>query len=317
MAVEPLNFLRQAQEDLDAKWLPFARAQHPLDARACEAVLATARMAPKFVLPPGGRLLNDALKGLPEQPRLPFPTVVLEYQSDRDGQGIVEQVYERPPVSCPRRIVVAWQDAGTLSIFVQGLFYMVTPSNGGTWAFTPYFAEISRDEGEPLQAPTYNGAPVLPHLLDANSYTKHLGLRFHPTGTMAQASAPDWRGNAYLDLLDEINAVLELVEALSCSNVRHEPLPVRKLNKSAAKRGALPFDEYRVLVVSAPGKEGAAAHAHERSVGEATHRSPREHLRRGHIRIYQSGRRIWVNSTLVNAGVGGRISTVRDLRWAA
>jgi hypothetical protein len=47
-----------------------------------------------------------------------------------------------------------------------------------------------------------------------------------------------------------------------------------------------------------------------------THRSPREHLRRGHIRIYQSGRRIWVNSTLVNAGVGGRISTVRDLRAA-
>jgi hypothetical protein len=88
---------------------------------------------------------------------------------------------------------------------------------------------------------------------------------------------------------------------------------VRKLNKGAAKRGALPFDEYRVLVVNAPGKEGAAQ---EHSAGAMTHRSPREHLRRGHIRIYQSGRRIWVNSTLVNAGVGGRISTVRDLRAA-
>jgi hypothetical protein len=314
MVAEPLNYLRQAQEDLARKWFPFARAHHTLDAQACEAVLASAQRAPKFVLPKGGRLLNDALRGLPRQPRLPFGTVVLEYQSDPDGQGIVEQVYERKPVSCPRRIVVAWQDPNSLSLFVQAIFYMVTDS-GGTWAFTPYFAEIACEEdGSSLESPTYNGAQVLPDLLGSNSATKHLGLKFHPTGTLAEASAPDWRGNAYLDLLDEINAVLELIEALSCSNVRHEPLPVRKLNKAAAKRGALPFDEYRVLVVNALGKE---ATDHHHPAGAATHRSPREHLRRGHIRIYQSGRRIWVNSTLVNAGVGGKISTVRDLRRAA
>ena len=313
MVAEPLNYLRQAQEDLARKWFPFARAHHPLDAQACEAVLACAQRAPKFVLPKGGRLLNDALRGLPQQPRLPFGTVVLEYQSDPDGQGIVEQVYERKPVSCPRRIVIAWEDTSNLSICVQAIFYMVTDT-GGTWAFTPYFAEIACEEdGSSLASPTYNGAPVLPDLSGTNSATKHLGLRFHPTGTLAEETAPDWRGNAYLDLLDEINAVLELIEALSCSNVRHEPLPVRKLNKAAAKRGALPFDEYRVLVVSAPGKDGTDQ---GRSVGAMAHRSPREHLRRGHIRTYQTGRKIWVNSTLVNAGVGGRISTVRDLRRA-
>ena len=80
------------------------------------------------------------------------------------------------------------------------------------------------------------------------------------------------------------------------------------------RRGALPFDEYRILTVRSPGgdDEQPAARA-----AVALHRSPREHLRRGHIRIYESGKRVWINPTLVNAGVGGKISTVRDMRRAA
>lgn len=310
--IEPLNYLRQAQEDLARVWFPFAQERHPQDAENGRTLLEAARGAPKFILPRGGRLLNDALRGLPREPRLPFQTLVLEYQSDAEGQGIVEQVYDRKPVSCPRRVVVAWQD-GT-SIFVQALFCMLSGERY-VWTVTPYVAELCCDETqEPAAAPTYYGKPVLPHLLDKAALAGHLSLRFHAVGTIAEQSCADWRGSAYLDMLDEVNAVLELIEALSCSNVRHEALPVRKLNKSASKRGALPFDEYRVLTVRSPGgdEEQAAARA-----AAALHRSPREHLRRGHIRIYESGKRIWINPTLVNAGVGGKISTVRDMRRAA
>lgn len=310
--IEPLNYLRQAQEDLAQKWLPFARRYHPKDAQQGLSLLQAARGAPKFVLPRGGRLLNDRLKGLPRQPKLPFETLVLEYESDAEGQGIVEQVYEGKPVSCPRRVVVAWQDGH--SICVQALFFMLT-SEGYAWTVTPYFAQVFCDESHaPTRAPTYKGQPVLPHLLDTSTPASHLSLCFHAVGTIAEQSSADWRGSAYLDMLDEVNAVLELIEALSCSNVHHEALPVRKLNKSAAKRGALPFDEYRVLVV-VRGPSGEAQEPVVR-VGNG-HRSPREHLRRGHIRIYESGRQIWINPTLVNAGVGGKITTVRDMRRAA
>ena len=313
MLAEPLNYLRQAHADLCQRWLPWAHQAHPADAAFCASSLEAATRAPKFLLPPGGRLLNDRLRGLPRELRLPFDTVVLEFESSK-GRGLVEQVCaERSPVSCPRRIVLAWHD-DRQRLFVQALFFLTT-SDGGAWTFTPYFAEIdSSADAEGVVLPTYNGQPLVPKLDDRGVATSQLALKFHPTGSLASASSPDWRGNAYLDLLDEINAVLELIEALSCSNVRHEPLPVRKLNKAAAKRGALPFDEYRILVVNAPGKQDADQ---GHSAGAVTHRSPREHLRRGHIRTYQTGRRIWVNSTLVNAGVGGRISTVRDLRRAA
>jgi hypothetical protein len=314
MAAEPLNYLRQARADLTQRWLPWAQQVHPADAAFCARSLDVATRAPKFLLPPGGRLLNDGLRGLPRELRLPFDTVVLEYESG-GGRGIVEQVYDkRSPLSCPRRIALAWHDHRQ-RLFVQALFFIAT-SDGGAWTFAPYFAEVepspATDEQE-VVLPTYNGEPLLQKLADRSVTTSPVALKFHPTGTMAEASAPDWRGCAYLDLLDEITAVLELLEALSCCNVRHEPLPVRKLNKGAAKRGALPFDAYRVLVVETTGKEDSESS----SSANATHRSPREHLRRGHIRIYQTGRRIWINSTLVNAGVGGKISSIRDMRRAA
>jgi hypothetical protein len=68
--IEPLNYLRQAQEDLAQKWLPFARRYHPKDAQQGLSLLQAARGAPKFVLPRGGRLLNDRLKGLPHMERV-------------------------------------------------------------------------------------------------------------------------------------------------------------------------------------------------------------------------------------------------------
>ena len=48
------------------------------------------------------------------------------------------------------------------------------------------------------------------------------------------------------------------------------------------------------------------------------HRSPREHLRRGHIRRLADGRRIWVNAAIVGAGKGvGVVSKDYALRHAA
>lgn len=110
------------------------------------------------------------------------------------------------------------------------------------------------------------------------------------------------------DYADEVGAVLDFLNALQCSNVGIEKLAVKKAHK--ALRKAIPFDEYHVLTISV---------SNAKSIGNGassdSHRSPREHLRRGHIRRYENGLKIWVNAAVVNAGVGGKIS--KDYRLAA
>jgi hypothetical protein len=111
------------------------------------------------------------------------------------------------------------------------------------------------------------------------------------------------------DYTDELGILLHFLNALSCSNVRPEKLP-RRIPKKL--KSALPFDDYHVLTVDCPKRHMAAAGHH---IDERRH--PREHLRRGHIRRLENGSRIWVNSTIVNHGVGGKISKdygVRDPR---
>lgn len=94
-----------------------------------------------------------------------------------------------------------------------------------------------------------------------------------------------------------VMVVLGFLNALACSNVRVQASVPKKAGKKI--KAALPFDTYHVLTVELPGMAG------ERTGLGGPHRSPREHLRRGHIRRLADGRRIWVNATVVAAGRGG------------
>lgn len=98
---------------------------------------------------------------------------------------------------------------------------------------------------------------------------------------------------------DEVGALLQFLNALQCANVTLERSAVGKVKK--AMRKALPFDDYHILKIQGRAGEGAAH-------GSADSRTPREHLRRGHIRCYENGLKIWVNATVVNAGVGGVVT---------
>lgn len=90
--------------------------------------------------------------------------------------------------------------------------------------------------------------------------------------------------------------VLELCEALSCSNVDSEVIePVdAKANEKRVRKGKLPLYETRRLVIKVPlsSSGGKAGMSVDRN-------APREHLRRGHIRRLQDERKIWVQSCVV------------------
>ena len=105
-----------------------------------------------------------------------------------------------------------------------------------------------------------------------------------------------------LELAEEpAAALLSMLNALGCSNVHIE----RSESKNSGKKikAALPFDAYHVLTIDVPGRHG------ERTGAGGDHRSPREHLRRGHIRRLADGRRIWVNATVVSVGRGAGVVT--------
>lgn len=100
-------------------------------------------------------------------------------------------------------------------------------------------------------------------------------------------------GSPAAHMSDDLGCVLGFLNALQCSNV--------KIDKSSSKAGNVksvyPFDSYHVLTIeSAPGTK--------RGEGGSSHRSPREHLRRGHIRRLPD-KKIWVNAAVIGAGKGG------------
>ncbi len=104
------------------------------------------------------------------------------------------------------------------------------------------------------------------------------------------------------DYGDEARALLCFLNLLQCQNVhveRSEPKGVPRKTKAA-----LPFDTYHVLTIDT---KGAACHTS--GAGGSGHRSPREHLRRGHIRRLADDRRIWVNATIVAAGRSAGVVT--------
>lgn len=272
--IEPLNFLRQAAES-------FNKANVSSELGALQQALLGMTMhkhVPKFVLPEGGRIFNDELKGLPEKLRLPFPVVVIEYKVSGESVDSQQQV-----LNSFKRIAVAKEGENDI-IEVFSIFH---ETDSDSWFVVPASAILNGKN-----AGCYVNSKFQ---IGLHSYIKNL---------------PGWDQRLANDLADEAIAVCELIEALSCSNVSHEALPVRKLNKSAAKRGAKPFDEYRILTVSS-----SSANPNQRGGGiVGDRRSPREHLRRGHIRVLQDKRKIWVQSTVVNAGTSGRVFHDYDLR---
>jgi len=109
--------------------------------------------------------------------------------------------------------------------------------------------------------------------------------------------------NAYMyvpasDYGDEVGALLGMLNVLRCGNV-HIERSSSNVRKAMQAGKAFQFDDYHILTIDASGSAGSSS-----ATTACHHRSPREHLRRGHIRRLADGRRIWVNATVVAAGKG-------------
>jgi hypothetical protein len=111
------------------------------------------------------------------------------------------------------------------------------------------------------------------------------------------------------DISLEAGAILEFIEACSCSNIEASTLTKgiaqdSPLARRRAADGKVPMFETKVLTLDVPGRAASGPRGGSGSSGRA---SPRMHMRRGHIRRLEDGRRIWVNNAVIGTQSNGQI----------
>lgn len=236
-----------------------------------------------FALPDNGRLLNDKLRGIDGTiVRLPYPSITVEYFCKETS------FTKERPVSMPKRLALASEIELDGKMFFD-IFIADFSAEYKEWV--PQSMGFRMNATETIEGTT-EGVLVAgePFILNKGSLNKMIS-------TFGVEKAIQ---NAYHDVEDEIFSVLELIEALSCSNVKAQLLEPVDVVKQArrAKDGKLPIYETKILTI--PGSSGGGEHL------GGTHSGPRQHLRRGHIRRLPTGN-IWVNSHLVGDPNKGRI----------
>ena len=317
----PLNYTIDAISSLNA--LRDSASVGPFDRQGIDFISALLRRAEVFVLPDRGELL-DRSKVRPQVPGAmfhpPFPVVALEYRASNPPGQESHPFYEATDSS--KRIALAWEWDGKMPF---GAGDAAGPSSGEGVCI----ASLSYIDKTRTWVPMC-GAIMIP--FDCGYYeaapTEH-GLAMLNSGRISakQAAAPaieisgvlplmpDWMGALFrdhgqeralgllsADLMDEVNAFIDLCLALACNNVESvKQAQPPKLNKARIRRGKLPLPDFHLLTLG-----GEAYSLGSVSSSEGT--GVRSHLRRGHIRRLSADRVTWVNSTIVNGKRQGFVS---------
>ncbi|MDF2461854.1 MAG: hypothetical protein K0Q43_89 [Ramlibacter sp.] len=316
--------LQQWREEL-------AGAPGALHRRVLSGIARDLERAVKFVLPEGGRLMDDdrSVARVFHDLRLPFPVVALEYRST----GVVA-AHETPS---SKRISLIWDARQAEPALLEG-----TAASRGVLPGAPglYVQSISyMDDYEawmPVMATAYVDLarePVIPEPGDVSELELELvrhrlrpGFERSPAFPVQFIAHDDFfldhlGGEAAADAIfradsgDELSAALAFAALTTCANVAMEtvraPAP---LNRKREASGKTPFFDTRILQVADGGyvRRGTAD-----AGGAGSHASPRAHLRRGHIRSLGE-RNVWVNAAAVNAWKatpaqpGYQLQAVRD-----
>ncbi len=151
----------------------------------------------------------------------------------------------------------------------------------GSWGLGEVFVYISpqlTDHKDEVSGETYTQAPNI-MVWNANkkqNVTENMNFEERETANM-------------------VLQVASAIEVFSCSNVTTvEHNPPKFINSLRTKKGKVPFFSYRTLHIT-----GERTESDSDSEQKGTHASPRVHLRRGHIRTYANGRKVWVQPCLV------------------
>lgn len=309
---QAMNYAAQAQRDL-VRWAKANTGRQP-DAVQVRWFADRIGQSVHFSLPDNGELFSDQLRGLRGMDvRLPFPEITVEYAVDPERFVPAAEA----PIFMPKRLVYAAElDPDTVAArFGQSvresfdnapvIYILAANEHQGQWIPITYGWLLPIGwQGQPGEttvspivapnpgAPTIRGMPMVLCPTLAREIEAHFGEQ-HGRRQMVH------------DIAGEVTAVLELCEALSCSNVGStvlQPAAKASVNERRLRDGKVPIYETRTLTVTVPGQSEP-----DRLGASSGRQGPRQHLRRGHIRTLADQRRIWVNACVVGQPGSGRI----------
>lgn len=306
------NYLPKAEPEL----LELAEQMADRDMKETSSLikesLEVCRSSVKFALPVNGKIINDGLRGLPDGFRLPYPSISIEYAVDDTDEGInivpVTNTATKRLVLVRELAITAATDNGNLNLWLDAIRRRA-PAECSHVFIVSGFCELAVGGGERKWTPLwchgmiYNVRKAGSDNFYGTAVPSPCELGLHIAQRIGD-EGKDVQEYAHQDIAHEVQAVLELCEALACSNVRADRMPAPlKLNAKRLKAGKPALPDYHVLTIST--HHGQDEKATRAAIGDR--RAPRQHLRRGHVRIYKSGMRIWINSMVVGCAANGVI----------
>jgi hypothetical protein len=334
--MQPVNYAAKVVRDC-ATWtqigpqIPGGREESNALAMLMASAIAKAQ---HFSLPDSGAFFDKSMVSMHGQAvRLPFPFITVSFYVENETK-LAPGIEQAAPshkrfalaMELPREMIASLlRDEVAAEQLTNGgksPAVMILPSNyspeADRWLPSLMAAFVSTHDWEgreledvkvvrfaadeadparvaPISVLTY---PMMPRIF------AHLG----------QGQDPDtYRAACTSDLSSEVRAVLNLCEALSCSNVRTESIEgaPAQVNAKRERAGKLPLLATHILTLETPvarleGRETLSTGDDKRTV--------RQHLRRGHIRRLEGGqRKIWVNACVVGSDLKGRIDKAYDV----
>ncbi len=303
MTITAKNYASDAAAYLSRAAAKLDKRGHNRDLRTIRRMLTELTESVHFVMPDSGNLLNDKLKGIENmQIRLPYPKISVEYYVQEDSLSLKKNHLGK----APKRIIIA-SEIPTPSLaeycavpdVLKDSDHMISVSalyfseelNSWIPCAVCYLIPSRWDRGKDAPAP-------INYIADSICF-----------GACTVKLFPDYieeiekieKGNSvnYIkliedDLYGEVIVLLELIEALSCSNVKESiHQEASKKNAQRIKSHKKPIWETKFLTLVVNEKQDKRIKGYMTS-----HASPRQHLRRGHIRRLPS-KNIWVNSCVV------------------
>ena len=283
-------------------------------ARLTDFVIARLKDSVKFIVPENG-LLYDGDKYTQSNADLlyaPYKSTAIEYYSylqptfgEYSSRQITLLVETDPDDEYFRReISPLFVDlGGGVNVTGKGfiLFSISYIDKGNSWELFPaaLFTEYDQILQPHRERPDREGFYSMIMLLDFEN--NELG------NLVLQRLLSDGNGDITTaitkNISPEFNVAVQMCTILNCNNIETRTIkPSEKLNKKRIKNGRIPYDEYKVLCVKEKKQRASDVNISDNRL----HRSPRTHLRRGHIRRL-ADKVTWVSSSVVNAGSGGSI----------
>lgn len=293
MNITARNYAAQAVASLQQQAFILKTNNKHNDYLALDFVINEIKQSVHFAIPDGGKIFDDNKKGIQNSKiNTPYNAITIEWYTDYFERNFISSENH---TMMNKKLILAIKPKSFYEFLLPTVFFYFYYHNYyKTWCPVPFYLLIPDDTVIPDQ----NKCIRDKFLLECTNGI-WLPNYFDSIENKQQQKIIDEMKKS---ILGNVWLALELFEALSCSNVSHEPIETIDPRKNAKriKAGKLPIYETRILTIQA-GKASSSS-----KIYGGTHASPRQHLRRGHIRRLED-KKIWVNACVVGKPENGVI----------